>query len=83
VGVLPKDKCLLDLLWEGIIENQQLMNKSHFMLTTADLLLKKDNKKNQKSGLLGKLRRPINNLVDADFRPYTREILGVSIVYVK
>jgi U3 small nucleolar RNA-associated protein 23 len=80
---LPKDECLLNLLQGGITGNQQPKNKSHFVLAIADPLLKKDNEKNQKGGLLGKSRRLMNDLADADFRPHVREIPGVPIIYVK
>jgi U3 small nucleolar RNA-associated protein 23 len=82
-GVLPEGECLLDLLGGGVTGNQQPKNKSHFVLATADPWAEKDNEKNKKGGLLGKLRRPVNDSAGVDFRAQAREIPGVPIIYVK
>ncbi len=79
--VLPEEECLLDLLSGGVAGNQQPKNKQHFVLATADPLVVKD--KSKKSGVLGKVKRPVSPSIDTGIRAQAREIPGVPIIYVK
>jgi U3 small nucleolar RNA-associated protein 23 len=81
--ILPEEECLLDLLRGGVRGNQQPKNKSHFVLATADPLVRKDKEKNKKGGLIGKSRRPMSDSTGVEFRAHAREIPGVPIIYVK
>ncbi len=81
VEVLPEEECLLDLLSGGVTGNQQPKNKQHFVLGTADPLVVKD--KSKKSGVLGKVKRPVSPSIEGGIRAQAREIPGVPIIYVK